>query len=94
MHVCSWATDMARESEREDERRHTAHELHDELGQCLTALRIGIGTLRYQQDNDPAWLDNRLRALTSQVDDTIRVVRNVTAFLRPAVLDMGIGPAL
>ena len=83
-----------RESDREDERRHIAHELHDELGQCLTALRIGIGTLRYRQDNDPAWLDNRLHALTSQVDDTIRVVRNVTASLRPAVLDMGIGPAL
>lgn len=83
-----------RESDREDERKRIAHELHDELGQCLTALRIGIRTLRYRQNSNGAWLDERLTALTSQVDDTIRVVRSVTAMLRPPVLDMGIGPAL
>lgn len=83
-----------RESDREDERKRIAHELHDELGQCLTALRIGIGTIRYGQNSNSAWLNERLAALTSQVDDTIRVVRSVTLMLRPPLLDMGIGPAL
>ncbi|GAB4090873.1 hybrid sensor histidine kinase/response regulator [Hydrogenophaga soli] len=83
-----------RESDREDERKRIAHELHDELGQCLTALRIGISTLRYREERDSAWLDGRLVALTAQVDDTIRVVRSVTVALRPPVLGMGIGPAL
>lgn len=83
-----------RESDREDERKRIAHELHDELGQCLTALRIGISTLRYREERDGAWMDARLAALTAQVDDTIRVVRSVTVALRPPVLGMGIGPAL
>ena len=83
-----------RESDREEERKRIAHELHDELGQCLTALRIGIGTLRYRQGQGDAWLDERLAALTAQVDDTIQVVRNVATMLRPPALEMGIGPAL
>lgn len=83
-----------RDSDREEERKRIAHEFHDELGQCLTALRIGIGTLRYRQGHDGAWLDERLTALTSQVDDIIRVVRSVIVSLRPPVLDMGMGPAL
>lgn len=83
-----------RESDREQERKRIAHELHDELGQCLTALRIGIGTLRYRQGKDDVWLDERLAALTAQVDDTIQVVRSVATMLRPPALDMGIGPAL
>jgi PAS domain S-box-containing protein len=83
-----------RELDREEERKRIAHELHDELGQCLTALRIGIGTLRYRQGKDDAWLDERLAALVSQVDETIQVVRSVATMLRPPALDMGMGPAL
>lgn len=83
-----------RESDREEERKRIARELHDELGQCLTALRIGISTLGYRLKDDNDWLREPLAALTSQVDDIIRVVRSVTVMLRPPVLDMGIGPAL
>lgn len=83
-----------RESDREEERKHIAHELHDELGQRLTALRMGIGTIRLRLGQEITWLTEPLESLTSQVDETIRVVRNVAAMLRPAVLDMGIGAAL
>jgi PAS domain S-box-containing protein len=83
-----------RESDREEERKHIAHELHDELGQHLTALRMGIGTLHHRQESENTWLREGLEALISRVDDTICVVRNVASTLRPALLDMGIGPAL
>ena len=83
-----------RESDREEERKRIAHELHDELGQRLTALRMGIGTVRFRLGIENTWLNERLDALTTQVDGMIRVIRNVAADLRPAVLDMGIGAAL
>lgn len=83
-----------READREDERRRIAHGLHDELGQRLTALRMGIGTILFHQGGRDAWLNERLEALRLQADEAIRVVRDVATALRPPVLDMGIGAAL
>lgn len=83
-----------RESDRELERKRIAHELHDELGQHLTALHLGLSTILYRMGNENAWLTERLEALTANAHETIQVVRNVAASLRPPVLDMGIGDAL
>jgi PAS domain S-box-containing protein len=83
-----------RESDREQERKRIAHELHDELGQHLTALHLGLSTILYRMGNENTWLAERLEALTANAHETIQVVRNVAASLRPPVLDMGIGDAL
>jgi signal transduction histidine kinase len=77
-----------RERVREDERKHIARELHDELGQSLTAL------LRVRFGADIPDINDQVRAMTELVDRTIGVVRNVATSLRPTVLDMGIGSAL
>jgi len=82
-------------SDQETERAAIARELHDELGQVLTALRL-----------DAAWLRNRLAhldekgfqravAMCDLVDQTIDNVRNIAVRLRPGVLDdLGLVDAL
>jgi signal transduction histidine kinase len=78
----------------EEERKRIAHELHDELGQHLTVLRLGISTLRFSHSADYPVLDKPLEKLCGQVDTTIRVVRSVATSLRPPALEMGLRSAL
>jgi PAS domain S-box-containing protein len=83
-----------RETAREEERKHIAREIHDELGQILTALRMDVSMLRLKYAKTmPALLDD-VQALVCTVDKTIQVVRDVVAELRPMVLDMGVAPAI
>ena len=82
------------ESTLETERRHIAREVHDELGQVLTALRMDMSLLRLQFGAlDPA-LIGKTEDMKALVDRAIQGVRNVASSLRPAVLDMGLLPAL
>ena len=83
-----------RETTREEERKRMAREIHDELGQQLTALRMGISLLRLQFGKDQPLLVESVQALMTRVDETIQVVRNVATSLRPAALDMGLTSAL
>ena len=83
-----------REATREDERKHIARELHDELGQSLTALRMRASLLRVRFGSDVPGLNDHVRDFTELVDRSIGVVRNVATTLRPTVLDLGIGSAL
>lgn len=80
------------EAAREDERRRIARELHDDLGQLLTSLRMRLATqqLRSREaDAVATW-----ETLTVLVDRTIAVTRDVVAQLRPAALDSGLVVAL
>jgi PAS domain S-box-containing protein len=79
---------------REEERKHIARELHDELGQFLTALRMSVSLLRVRFGQDNPALTAHAKDMTELVDRNIQVVRNVAASLRPAALDMGIQSAL
>ncbi|CAN7534854.1 response regulator [Pseudoduganella sp. LjRoot289] len=83
-----------RECAREAERRRIARELHDELGQSLTALRMKAALLRVRFGADVPGLNEQVRGLTELVDRAIGVVRSVATTLRPTVLDLGIGSAL
>lgn len=79
---------------REEERKYITREIHDELGQYLSALRLGVSVVEMQFGAANPALAERTRALTGLVDSTIQVVRDVVSALRPSALDMGIVSAL
>lgn len=79
---------------REEERKHIARELHDELGQILTALRMNTSLLRIEFGVHDAALLKKINRITELLDQSIQCTRNVVAHLRPAALDMGIVPAV
>jgi PAS domain S-box-containing protein len=85
---------VRREEAREDERKRIARDLHDELGQILTALRMDVSMLRIRFGQDNPQLAEQVKDILGSVDSTIQVVRNVASKLRPSVLDMGIAAAL
>ena len=88
--------DLAAQTEglREDERKHIAREVHDELGQLLTALRMDIAMLVPLFGTHFPALEHKTQSMKALVDKAILGVRNVAMNLRPAVLDLGLLPAL
>jgi PAS domain S-box-containing protein len=83
-----------RETAREEERKRIAREMHDELGQHVTALRMGVSTLRIRFGHDNPALGEHVKKILSLADKTMQVIRNVVTSLRPGALDAGIGAAL
>ncbi|MBI4558792.1 MAG: sensor histidine kinase [Candidatus Hydrogenedentes bacterium] len=85
---------------REEERGRIARDLHDELGQVLTLLRIDLAGVDQQvQELRPmdaaADLSARLRAMTALVGETMQNVRRIMTELRPGILDdLGITAAI
>lgn len=76
----------------ETERRHLARELHDEIGQMLTSLRL---LLRPSGDSQAEDLRSRFEQARTIVDDLLGRVRRLSFDLRPADLDqLGLLPAL
>jgi PAS domain S-box-containing protein len=84
----------SRETAREEERRRIAREIHDELGQILTALRMDASRLRLRFGTDNAPLLEHAQGMTELVDRALTVVRGISSDLRPAVLDLGLAAAL
>ncbi|HJW24491.1 MAG TPA: PAS domain-containing sensor histidine kinase [Rhodocyclaceae bacterium] len=77
----------------EQERRSIAREIHDELGQLLTALKMECALLRRQYPDD-SLLQKKMETMNSLLDSTIGVARHVVSNLRPPALDHGIIPAI
>jgi signal transduction histidine kinase len=79
----------------EEERKHLSRELHDHVGQMLTALRMELGRidrLRLSTDSRLAGAVSECRQL---VDNMVRTVRDLALGLRPSMLDdFGLQPAL
>lgn len=86
------------ESVREEERAVIAREIHDLLGQALTALRFDIAWLRNRLKSGKtpkAAFAERLDGMADRIEDTIVQVRRISAELRPGVLDeLGLFAAL
>jgi signal transduction histidine kinase len=79
--------------EREAERRRIARDLHDVVGQALTAIKLSLEGMRSSPSGVPASLD--LDDSIGLVEDAIVAVRSLAMDLRPAILDdLGLVPAL
>jgi signal transduction histidine kinase len=73
------------EQARENERLHIARELHDDLGQALTAVKIDLEIIK-QRASDSI-VKERLEDVKVLVGDTIRTVQRITSQLRPEIID-------
>ena len=81
---------------REEERTRIAREIHDELGQALTALKLDVAWLesRRPRNNSGAFRLSDV-SLTARIDETMQIVRRIASELRPSVLDpLGLEAAL
>src|ERR1700689_4161826 len=79
------------ESVREDERTEISREIHDELGQSLTALKLDLAWLARRISAEPGASDaallGRIQGMGEMTDDVIDRVRRISGELRPGVLD-------
>jgi len=82
------------DSVREGERAHIAREIHDELGQALTALKMDLSLLTLKFGEATPQIREQVQELKGRVDAIIQVVRDVATALRPAALDLGILPGV
>jgi signal transduction histidine kinase len=83
-----------RDSLRVEERARVAREIHDELGQALTALRLDLSALEMKFGERAPEISERVRELKGTIDGSIAKVRSVAMALRPASLDLGFVPAI
>jgi len=74
------------ETTKEDERRFLSHELHDELGQTLTALKLGL-QVAARAEPPPDGKGSPLAQPLGIIEDLIARVRRISLDLRPPLLD-------
>lgn len=79
---------------REEERTGIAREIHDELGQALTGLKLDIAWMKHRLPRDPEILA-QCGSIMERIDGTLRSVRRIATALRPSILDqLGLAAAL
>ncbi len=75
------------QSIREEERTRVAREIHDELGQALTAIKIDLSSFIFEHRHDSKAPPEKADAILKLVDQTIQSVRRISTELRPGILD-------
>jgi PAS domain S-box-containing protein len=75
------------QSIREEERKTVAREIHDELGQALTSIKLDLSSWVRELALDPKNLPKRPLSILKLVDQTIQTVRRISTELRPGILD-------
>lgn len=79
----------------ETERKSLSRELHDEVGQMLTALRMQLANLEKLKNSDLAAFSERLEEAKRVNSDAMKAIRDLAMGLRPSMLDdLGLEPAL
>jgi signal transduction histidine kinase len=83
-------------SAQENERRRISRELHDEVGQVLSAMMLGLGGLQSSmRANNTAEAFRHLQSVQDMTERSVTLVRNLSLLLRPTMLDdLGLVPAL
>lgn len=83
------------QSVREEEWKRIAREIHDELGQALTGLKMDVAWIAGRLLTEQAPLLEKTRSMSSLIDQTVQSVRRLASRLRPEVLDeMGLAAAI
>ena len=72
---------------REDERTRIAREIHDELGQQLTGLKMDLSWLSKKMNGQHPDITEKMAESLKLVDDTVKTVRRIATQLRPSILD-------
>jgi signal transduction histidine kinase len=78
------------QSVREEERTRIAREIHDELGQALTGLKMDVAWLQKHLDQQQPALVEKTRAMSDLTDIIIQTVRRIATELRPGILDLSL----
>jgi signal transduction histidine kinase len=79
----------------EEERRAISRELHDEVGQSLSALLMELGNLAAVAPRHLEPLQRHLESIRKLAESSVQVARNMSLLLRPSMLDdFGLVPAL
>jgi signal transduction histidine kinase len=72
---------------REEERTKIAREIHDELGQALTALKMDTHWLRTRLSGNQKLLVDKITSMSKLINTTVQAVRRISSELRPGLLD-------
>ncbi|MGH7603377.1 MAG: histidine kinase [Gemmatimonadaceae bacterium] len=79
---------------REEERTEVAREIHDELGQALTGLKLDVAWMKKRLPRDHEMMEQCVSVI-QRIDQTLNAVRRIATALRPSVLDqLGLAAAL
>jgi PAS domain S-box-containing protein len=80
---------------REEERKYIAREIHDELGQLVTGLKMDISITKKKIEKNAPELGDKLTTIMEVTDEIIHTVRRIASELRPSILDdIGLDAAL
>ncbi|CAN5842016.1 hypothetical protein BH10CHL1_BH10CHL1_13940 [soil metagenome] len=71
----------------EQERIRISREIHDQLGQALTAVKMELSMARRLLEPNQSTISDKLNSASGQVDETIQIVRRIATGLRPGILD-------
>jgi len=83
------------ESATEKERTRIAREIHDELGQALTALKMELHWCVQRMPQNDTALTEKAKTLSDLVDTNVQLVQRISSELRPGVLDtLGLSAAI
>ena len=83
-----------REAAREEERKHIAREVHDNLGQILSGLRLNVSRFSRLYAANSAEMQQQLQETGKLIELAVNEVRNISAALRPVEREMDIRSAL
>ena len=79
---------------REHEKRRVARELHDDLAQALTGVKMDVAWLKQQLAAPPRSLSDKLNDMEALLDGAVAATRRISSDLRPMMLDdLGLVPA-